>query len=46
MYLWVLIIILTISVIIAGQLNVNSRLSMLLRFIGTEYDFVSKQPWI
>ena len=40
------LIMLTISVITAGQLNVNSWLSMLLRFIGIEYDFISKQPWI
>ena len=37
------LIVLTISVITAGQLNVNSWLSMLLRFIGIECDFVSKQ---
>ena len=41
-----LLIMLTISVIAAGQLNVNSWLSMSLRFIGIEYDFVSKQPGI
>ena len=35
------LIMLTISVITAGQLNVNSWLSMSLRFIGFEYDFVS-----
>ena len=40
------LIMLTISVITAGQLNVNSWLSMSLRFIGIEYDFVSKQPLI
>ena len=40
------LIMLTISVIKAGQLNVNSWLSVSLRFIGIEYDFVSKQPWI
>ena len=39
-------IMLTIRVITAGQLNVNSWLSMLLCFIGNEYDFVSKQSWI
>ena len=37
------LIVLTISVITAGQLNVNSWLSMPLRFIGIEYDFMSKQ---
>ena len=37
------LIVLTISVITAGQLNVNSWLSMSLRFIGIEFDFVSKQ---
>ena len=37
------LIVLTISVIIAGQSDVNSWLSMLLRFIGIECDFVSKQ---
>ena len=37
------LIVLTISVIIAGQLDVNSWLSMSLRFIGIECDFVSKQ---
>ena len=37
------LIVLTISVIIAGQLNVNSWLSMLLHFISIECDFVSKQ---
>ena len=36
------LIVLTISVITAGQLNVNSWLSMSLRFIGIECDFVSK----
>ena len=36
------LIMLTISVIAAGQLNVNSWLSMSLRFIGIVYDFVSK----
>ena len=40
------LIMLTISVITAGQLNVNSWLSMLLCFISIEYDFVAKQPWI
>ena len=41
------LIMLIISVITAGQLNVNSWLSMSLRrFIGIEYDFVSKQSWI
>ena len=39
------LILLTISVITAGQLNENSWLSMLLRFIGIECDFVSKQ-WL
>ena len=34
------LIMLTISVIAAGQLNVNSWLSMLLRFIGIEYDCI------
>ena len=34
------LIVLTISVITAGQLNVNSWLSMLLRFIGIGCDFV------
>ena len=34
---------LTISVITVGQLNVNNRLSVLLRFTGTECDFLSKQ---
>ena len=37
------LIVLTISVITVGQLDVNSWLSMLLRFIGIECDFVSKQ---
>ena len=37
------LIVLTISVITSGQLNVNHWLSMSLRFIGTECDFVSKQ---
>ena len=37
------LIVLTICVIIGGQLNVNSWLSMSLRFIGIECDFVSKQ---
>ena len=37
------LIVLTICVIIAGQLNVNSWLSMSLRFIRIECDFVSKQ---
>ena len=37
------LIVLTISVIIAGQSDLNSWLSMLLRFIGIECDFVSKQ---
>ena len=37
------LIVLTISVITAGQLNVNSWLSMSLHFIGIEYDFLSKQ---
>ena len=37
------LIVLTVCVIIAGQLNVNSWLSMSLRFIGIECDFVSKQ---
>ena len=40
------LIMLTISVITTGQLNVNSWLSMSLRFIGIEYDFVSKRQWI
>ena len=35
--------VLTVCVIIAGQLNVNSWLSMSLRFIGIECDFMSKQ---
>ena len=39
------LILLTISVITAGQLNENSWLSMLLGFIGIECDFVSKQ-WL
>ena len=37
------LIVLKFSVITAGQLNVNSWLSMSLRFIGIECDFVSKQ---
>ena len=37
------LIVLTISAITAGQLNVNSWLSMSLHFIGIECDFVSKQ---
>ena len=37
------LIVLTISVITVGQLNVNSWLSMSLHFIGIELDFVSKQ---
>ena len=37
------LIVLTISAITAGQSDVNSWLSMLLRFIGIECDFVSKQ---
>ena len=37
------LIVLTFSVIIAGQLDVNSWLSMSLHFIGIECDFVSKQ---
>ena len=37
------LIVLTISIITAGQLNVNSWLSMSLRFVGIESDFVSKQ---
>ena len=37
------LIVLTISVITAGQLNVNSWLSLPLRFNGIECDFVSKQ---
>ena len=39
---------LTISVITAGQLNVNSWLSMLLRFIGIELWFRIKtaMDWI
>ena len=37
------LIVLTISVITVGQLNVNSWLSMSLRFISIECDFVSKQ---
>ena len=37
------LIVLTIIVITAGQLKVNSWLSMLLRFIDIECDFVSKQ---
>ena len=36
---------LTISVITAGQLNVNSWLSMSLRFIGAYCEFTSKQLW-
>ena len=40
------LIMLTISVIAEGQLNVTSWLSMSLRFIGIEFDFISKQPWI
>ena len=39
------LIMLTISVNTVGQLNVNRWLSMSLRFIGIECDFVSKQ-WI
>ena len=35
--------VLTISVITAIQLNTNSWLSISLRFIGIECDFVSKQ---
>ena len=44
MYPWAVIVhtlLLTINVITAGQLNVNSWLSMSLRFVGI--DFVSKQ---
>ena len=37
------LIMLTISIITVGQLNVNSGLSMLLRFVDIECDFVSKQ---
>ena len=37
------LIALTINIITEGQLNVNSWLSMLLRFVGIEYHFVSKQ---
>ena len=37
------LIVLTISVITVGQLNVNSWLSMPVRFIGIECDFMSKQ---
>ena len=37
------LILLTISVITARQLNVNSWLLMSLCFIGIEFDFVSKQ---
>ena len=37
------LIVLTISIITAGQLNVNNWLSMSLRFIGIKCDFVSKQ---
>ena len=40
------LIVLTISVITAGQLNVNSWLLMLLPFICIESDFLSKQLWI
>ena len=40
------LIMFTIRVITAGQLNVNSWLSISLRFIGIEYDFVSKLPGI
>ena len=36
------VIVLTISVIIAGQLNVSNWLPMLLLFIGVECDFISK----
>ena len=37
------LIVLTISVITVGHLNVNSWLSMPLRFIGIDCDFMSKQ---
>ena len=37
------LIVLTVSMITAVQLNVKRWLSMLLRFIGIEWDFVSNQ---
>ena len=40
------LIVLTISAITAGQLNVDSWLSMLLRFISIECDFVSNSERI